>query len=534
MHHRRNNKNAKTASVSRKRSRVLRNASTRFGGYKKTKNTALDARASAADGYDEDEENGGVVSDDVIANDENKLYALSFSACLSMLADGAACGCIAGALMYISFSGFGGSTIMLSSKIKGSIVAALPLGAASACLVIGSKFVSELFGRKKIFHTANVLYLLSAGLASLSTSYAMLIFARYISGLACGCSTTITTVFISECVPAETRGKFTSLSPLFNTIGLMYAFISSLVIAFIFGANGVSDGGTQSSSLVWRLMLLVPILPCLAQECIFRWRPKVCPESPRWLVDRGRVQEAKEIMNNLGQSLPLNSVDVDDPKRVEDSGFWGLFKTAKHIKATSIACGLNMLQQFCGINVIVYYAPKILYSLGYGKIGSILHTVLISTCQIIFGTFLSRKIDVYGRKNMAMVGICGIISGCALLAFSFTSNAAFSMLGFAVNPGVLAIIGILVFRVSFSLSLGPIPFVVASEIFPKDARSSGVALSTLVQWICNVLVTFTFLSFIENYGACRVFIGYTIFGVGALASVFCFLDETAQTKLEDA
>ena len=135
---------------------------------------------------------------------------------------------------------------------------------------------------------------------------------------------------------------------------------------------------------------------------------------------------------------------------------------------------------------------------------------------------------------MAMVGICGIISGCALLAFSFTSNAAFSMLGFAVNPGVLAIIGILVFRVSFSLSLGPIPFVVASEIFPKDARSSGVALSTLVQWICNVLVTFTFLSFIENYGACRVFIGYTIFGVGALASVFCFLDETAQTKLEDA
>jgi MFS family permease len=147
--------------------------------------------------------------------------------------------------------------------------------------------------------------------------------------------------------------------------------------------------------------------------------------------------------------------------------------------------------------------------------------------QICFGTYLSQKIDVYGRKKMAMIGICGIISGCALLAFSYSTAAG------SVSTGLIAILGILLFRVSFSLSLGPIPYVVSSEVFPKDARSSGVALATLVQWLCNVLVTFTFLSFVDTFGACNVFVAYTFVGVLALASVHYLLPETNQQKLED-
>ena len=126
--------------------------------------------------------------------------------------------------MYVEF-GTPSATVLLTSEIKGAIVAALPLGAATACLAIGSKTVSERFGRRDIFRFANALYLASAALASLSNSYTMLIIARFVSGLACGCSTAITTVFISECVPAKTRGKYTSLSPLFGTVGLLYAFV---------------------------------------------------------------------------------------------------------------------------------------------------------------------------------------------------------------------------------------------------------------------------------------------------------------------
>jgi len=479
---------------------------------------------------------------------EKKLYALSLTACMQMLAFGAACGCIAGAIVYIDF----GNQIILTSTIKGAIVAALPLGAAFACLIVGSKYASERFGRKDIFRVANALYVLSALMAAISSSFETLILARFIGGFASGISTAITTVFISECVPAETRGKFTSLSPLFGTIGLLYAFVSSLIISSLFGLGGggevvVAVGGsgfTNSnlhSSLIWRLMLLVPILPCAVQELIFRLKPDVCPESPRWLASRGRSLEARKIMENLGQKLPWNTNEVVgslatvDVRPMEDSGFVGLFKTAKHIKATSIACGLNMLQQFCGINVIVYYAPKILNSLGYGKRESILLTVMVATCQICFGTYLSKKIDVFGRKTMAMFGICGIIFGCALIAFSFTSSAALNAINqlTGANSGILAIIGILIFRVSFSLSLGPIPYVVSSEVFPKDARSSGVALATLVQWLCNVLVTFTFLNFVDLFGASNVFIAYTFVGVFALASVYYLLPETNQTKLED-
>ena len=471
----------------------------------------------------------------VSSDDEKKLYKLTLSACLSMLAFGAACGCIAGALVYVEF-GTHLATVLLTSEIKGAIVAALPLGAAIACLAIGSKTVSERFGRRDIFRFANALYLASATLASLSNSYTMLIIARFVSGLACGCSTAITTVFISECVPAKTRGKYTSLSPLFGTVGLLYAFVMSLFISSIFGVtnvratSAVSVTGEPSSSLVWRLMLLVPILPCLAQEYIFRYRPDACPESPRWLASRGRYQEARGIMKSLGQTLPSNNVAslaTSDARPIEDAGFFGLFKSSKHIKATGVACGMNMLQQFCGINVIVYYAPKILNFLGYGKRESIMLTVIVSMFQICFGTYLSQKIDVYGRKKMAMIGIFGIISGCALLAFSFSAT------GGSVSNGLLAIFGILMFRVSFSLSLGPIPYVVSSEVFPKDARSSGVALATLVQWLCNVLVTFTFLSLVDTFGACKVFVAYTFVGVLALASVYYLLPETNQQKLED-
>ncbi len=461
-----------------------------------------------------------------------KLYKLTLAACLSMLAFGAACGCIAGALVYVDF-GTPSSVVLLSSKVKGAIVAALPLGAATACLAIGSKSASERFGRRDIFRFANVLYLFSAALASLSNSYTMLIVARFIAGLACGCSTGITTVFISECVPAKTRGKYTSLSPLFGTIGLLYAFVMSLVIASLFAVgdlNAATNVSGEASSFVWRLMLLVPILPCFAQEYVFRFMPDVCPESPRWLASRGRYQEARLIMESLGQTLPSNNVAslaISDARPIEDSGFFGLFKSAKHIKATGVACGMNMLQQFCGINVIVYYAPKILNSLGYGKRESILLTVIVSMFQICFGTYLSQKIDVYGRKKMAMIGICGIISGCALLSFSFSTA------GGSASPGLMAILGILIFRVSFSLSLGPIPYVVSSEVFAKDARSSGVALATLVQWLCNVLVTFTFLSFVDAFGAGKVFVAYTFVGILALASVYYLLPETNQQKLED-
>ena len=138
---------------------------------------------------------------------EKKLYALSLTACMQMLAFGAACGCIAGAIVYIDF----GNRIILTSTIKGAIVAALPLGAAFACLIVGSKYASERFGRKDIFRVANALYVLSALMAAISSSFETLILARFIGGFASGISTAITTVFISECVPAETRGKFTSL-----------------------------------------------------------------------------------------------------------------------------------------------------------------------------------------------------------------------------------------------------------------------------------------------------------------------------------
>lgn len=333
-------------------------------------------------------------------------------------------------------------------------------------------------------------------------------------GVAVGMSTSLCTVYISECAPAASRGSLAALSPLAGTCGILLSYFASLALAGF-------EGG-------WRAMLGLCALPAVCQLCLRGW----LLESPRWLAENGRTEAAAEVLSRLGQPdvsvASLSSVSQYAYEKRGGGGRWLALLSPQHRRATMAAVGLNLLQQLCGINVVVYYAPRILSGLGFTRESSIALTAGIGVLQIACGLGLSRVIDVVGRRPAALAGIVGLGAGLGALAVS----ASGAMRGAAWSPW-LAVCGILVFRLSFSCSLGPVPYVVTAEVFPSRVRGAGVAVATGTQWAANAVVTGSFLRLLEVMGPVGTWLLYLAVVVAAFFAVRVTLPETKGKSLED-
>ena len=439
------------------------------------------------------------------------LYRCTLTVCLAMLSVGCACGAIAGALVYIESGTILGT---LTTTMKGAVVAALPLGALFGCAATPA--LNEPFGRRFALAVCDVGFIVSALLMATATSINQVILGRFVAGLAVGTATSMCTVYISECAPAKTRGKHSGLAPLSVTIGLLTSFIVSLL------ATGLADG--------WRFMFAAAALPALAQLAIMRFT-RWLPESPRWLAENCRVGDAKAVLNSLGQPdvdvhvIALNATTRPSMKILT------LFKDAKTRDALGVASLMNFFQQACGINVVIYYAPKILNDIGFDRSHAIALTACVSVIQILAGTWLSRTVDSVGRRPMAIGGIGVISFALGLLTLSVTPSVYSYFMSATAAPW-LAVVAILLFRIAFSVSLGPMPYIVTSEVFPQKVRNVGVSAATGVQWVMNALVTFTFLRIREIWSAQGVWMLYFAVSLCALVVVYKVLPETSGKSLE--
>jgi len=439
------------------------------------------------------------------------LYRCTLTVCLAMLSVGCACGAIAGALVYIESGTILGT---LTTTMKGAVVAALPLGAMFGCAATPA--LNEPFGRRFALAVCDVGFIVSALLMATATSINQVILGRFVAGLAVGTATSMCTVYISECAPAKTRGKHSGLAPLSVTIGLLTSFIVSLL------ATGLADG--------WRFMFAAAALPALAQLAIMRFT-RWLPESPRWLAENCRVGDAKAVLNSLGQPdvdvhvIALNATTRPSMKILT------LFKDAKTRDALGVASLMNFFQQACGINVVIYYAPKILNDIGFDRSHAIALTACVSVIQILAGTWLSRTVDSVGRRPMAIGGIGVISFALGLLTLSVTPSVYSYFMSATAAPW-LAVVAILLFRIAFSVSLGPMPYIVTSEVFPQKVRNVGVSAATGVQWVMNALVTFTFLRIREIWSAQGVWMLYFAVSLCALVVVYKVLPETSGKSLE--
>mgnify|MGYP001284066143 CR=1 FL=1 len=470
-------------------------------------------------------------SDDIYrAEGERALRRLTFAVCLSMVSFGCATGAIAGALLHLESA----NTALgaLTAGAKSRVIAATPLGALLGALVAGP--FADKTGRRSSILVGNALFLLGAGLMFTAVTPTQLTCGRLCAGLAVGFSTSLCTVYIGECAPAAQRGQLSSYAPLGVTVGILAAYFASLPLTNVAGG--------------WRLTLAMCALPAAAQLCIKDW----LVESPRWLAERGDVAGAQASLNALGQrhveagslKSSFHSSGPVDPGEHEQGGdsspsskrrgvkkrvtFASLVTERRYRKPAAIACGLNVAQQLCGINLVVYFAPRVLNELGFQPSVAIGFVCAIGVLQLVVGSKIGAVIDTYGRRPVALGGIAGLAGGLAMLAIS----SFLTPMGMYPWAPWIAVLGILVFRLSFSASMAPIPYVVSAEVFPSEARSVGAAAGAAAREVANVVVTGTFIPLVECLGATRVWVLYVCVVCGAFFVVRATLPETRGRTLE--
>ena len=469
--------------------------------------------------------------DDYRAEGERALRRLTFAVCLSMVSFGCATGAIAGALLHLESA----NTALgaLTAGVKSRVIAATPLGALLGALVAGP--FGDKTGRRSSILVGNALFLLGAGLMFTAVPPTQLTCGRLCAGLAVGFSTSLCTVYIGECAPAAQRGQLSSYAPLGVTVGILAAYFASLPLTNVAGG--------------WRLTLAMCALPAAAQLCIKDW----LVESPRWLAERGDGAGAQASLNALGQrhveagslkSSFHSSGPGGDPGEHEQGGdssrtskrrgvkkrvtFASLVTERRYRKPAAIACGLNVAQQLCGINVVVYFAPRVLNELGFQPSVAIGFVCAIGVLQLVVGSKIGAVIDTYGRRPVALGGIAGLAAGLTMLA----TSSHLTISGMYLWAPWIAVLGILVFRLSFSASMAPIPYVVSAEVFPSEARSVGAAAGAAAREVANVVVTGTFIPLVECLGATRVWVLYVCVVCVAFFVVRATLPETRGRTLE--
>ena len=442
-----------------------------------------------------------------------------FTAALSMFAFGVATGSVASALVFLEDASM---STALTTSAKSKLVAATPLGAVVGALAAPK--AADVIGRKKtLLESAGLAYALGAALCCFAPTDVnffphFLLVGRVMVGIGAGVSTSVTTMYVSECSSVSSRGSAASLCPLFGTAGILASLVAGALLA------SLVDAAVIEPSFAWRCSFGSVLVPVLAQvamrDCLV--------ESPRWLLASRSEDEARAAARRLGRDVEAelfleNTIRTRNTRR--NARLTDLFATAENRAATRVAFLLNAAQQFCGINVVVYFFPRVLKE-AFAIPGASAMAVAagVTAAQVAFGFALarSRVIDTYGRKPVTLCGITGLIFGLACLAIG-------ARFGFPV----LAVVGVVAFRFAFAASLGPLPYVVTAEAYASSSlRATGVSLATSFQWACNALVSGTFLPLLDRLGPNKVWLVYLGACVVALVAVKSFVSETKDARLE--
>lgn len=409
-------------------------------------------------------------------------------------------GVISGALLFIR------TDLDAGEVAQQAVVAVLLIGAIFGAL--GSGYLADRIGRKRTQILAGIIYVVGALGSAFSYSSGELIASRFVLGLAVGCASFVAPMYISEVAPPRVRGGLVSFNQLAITIGIAISY------AVNYGFKDVTGN--------WRWSLGVAAIP----GAILAVAMLTVPNSPRWLVDKGRTEEARAVLNRLRAGDGEANVDqeVDDIRRASVAERGTKLSTLVHPTVRPllvIGLGLAILQQIVGVNTVIYYAPTILSAAGMSVGGAIGQTIFIGITNVVFTVFAVLLLDRLGRRVFLIAGTIGLVCGLIILGLYFYFP---SIQSGAPN---LALVGLLLYIASFAVGLGPVFWLMISEIFPLRLRSSAMAVSTVGNWAANFAVSFSFLSLISAAGTAGAFFLYA--GIGVLATVF-FIAKVPETR----
>jgi MFS transporter, SP family, galactose:H+ symporter len=429
------------------------------------------------------------------------VLAAAVFAALGGLLFGYDTGVISGAVIFITKQ-FG-----LSAFPEELVISMVLVGAAAGALSGGK--LADRFGRRYMLLVTSAIFIIGALVCAFCTSLGMLLVGRVIVGLGIGLSSTTVPVYISEVSPPKARGWQVSLFQLAITVGILAAYL----VDYAFAA---SQG--------WRWMLGLAVVPGL----ILGIGILMMPETPRWLLKHGRTSEAGAILRRI-RGTPdvdseLNQVQTAISQSEESGRVRDLWAPAVR-PALIVGVGLAIFQQITGINTIIYYAPTIIQSAGIPSAsGAILATVGIGVVNVVMTIVAMWLIDRMGRRPLLLIGTAGMTISLGVLAAVFAAYHGMAW---------LAVLCLMAYVACFAISLGPIFWLLISEIYPLNVRGLAEGTAASANWAFNLLVSLTFLTLLNALGAGRTF---CLFGVLALASfVFSYrlVPETKGRTLED-
>lgn len=465
----------------------------------------------------------------------------------------------------------------------GFAVSSLTLTATLAMLTAGP--LSDRVGRRAVLVIAAVLYALSAVASAVAQDFSSFVVARMIGGLGVGASLIIAPMYLAEIAPPKNRGKLVSLNQLNIVIGISAAFFSNYVILKLTQTPSFELSLLGLTTDAWRWMLLIETLPAL----VFLIALFGIPQSPRWLVMRGRREEAAQVLGRIFDPHEVQSqiTDIESSlergKTREPVSFKALLHPAVRWLMV-IGFGLAILQQITGINAVFFYAPMIFEQSGISADGAFLQAAMVGLTNLVFTVIAMLLIDRIGRRPLLLAGMSGIIASMLVLAYgfgtaryeltpkmieqmpvpseirvqlqempdqSFTSDTALrsaltEQLGTTeaseygseiVKASIqinarLILLAILGFIASFAISIGPVMWVMLSELFPLHIRGLAVSLAGFVNSAVSFLVQLLFPVQLASLGNSPTFLLYGVFALVGWLFVWRYVPETRQKSLE--
>ncbi|QOF96265.1 sugar porter family MFS transporter [Novacetimonas hansenii] len=405
--------------------------------------------------------------------------------------------------------GFIGTDFHASTRDQEWIVSVLMLGASVGSLGAGT--FSARFGRRLVLTAAMVLMFLGAGLCANAMGIAQILVGRLLIGIAIGVCTFTAPLYISETMSGHQRGSMVSTFSMLQSAGILAGYLL---------------GGLLSSGGHWRWMVSMPMLPTalLFAGCFF------LPASPSWLIARGEDAKARTVLRAL-RDTPTEADEEftcikNEAAKGRISGLKLLRQQPGFRRSVMLGICLQVMQQLTGINVVMYYTPKILQNAHFGTSGAAWATVLIGVINTIVGIAAIFMVNRWGRRSL-------LCTSAAIMACALAVAAGITGLHLSGGIATLCLLGALLsFVGGFGLGAGPLVWTLCSEIQPLEGRDFGVGCSTLANWWADWIVSNTFLSIVSIIGFGQTFAGFALMNVIFIVFTLTFVPETKDVPLE--
>jgi SP family arabinose:H+ symporter-like MFS transporter len=400
----------------------------------------------------------------------------------------------------------------LSPIMTGWAASSAIWGCAFGAMAAG--YLSDRFGRKKVLIVTAILFIISSIGAMVPRTLAEFLVARFIGGLGIGAASMLSPLYISEIAPSRNRGRLVSLYQLAIVVGINLIYFVNLIIAS-FGNEA------WNVEVGWRYMLGSGTIPAV----LFLVLLFIVPESPRWLVKKGKYSDALDTLekvNGIGEGKNVLN-EIKESLGQEVGTLSDLF--SKRLRpALVIGVVLALFSQITGINAIIYYAPEIFKGIGFASESALMQTVLIGAINTIFTFVALWLIDKAGRKTLLQWGVAGMVVCLLAVGLCFHFN---------LTSGPWLILFILAYIACFASSLGPIPWVLISEIFPTRTRGIAMSFCTVVLWIGVLAVTQFTPVLLQRVGGAYTFWLFMMNAIVLLWFVWKKIPETKQRTLEE-